>query len=110
MKLSKEDLKAQVDSLEVADDVKIELLENIEDSVEVTEGDTSELDTLRAELDKVKADYEDLNAKYEELKIKYKERFLQGDPVEEVEVETEEEIKEEPRKFEDLFDEEGEIK
>lgn len=109
MKLSKEDLKAQVDSLEVADDVKIELLENIEDSVEVTEVDTSELDTLRAELDKTKADYEDLNAKYEELKIKYKERFLQGDPVE-VEVETEEETTEGPRKFEDLFDEEGEIK
>jgi len=100
MKLSKEELISKIDGLEIDDTIKIELMEDITDSMEVTEVDNSEL--------------EEVKAKYEELKTKYKERFLKGDEVatetEVVEKEEVEEDEEEPRKYEDLFDEKGELK
>ncbi len=66
MKLSKEELKQKIsDSITDNDDLVIELLEDIEDSMEENSTqDNSEL--------------EDLREKYDELKIKYKERFLSG--------------------------------
>ena len=101
MKLSKDELISKINGLEIDDNVKIELMEDVTDSMEVTpEVDNSEL--------------EEVKAKYEELKTKYKERFLKGDEVatetEVVEKEEVEENEEEPRKYEDLFDEKGELK
>lgn len=101
MKLSKDELISKINGLEIDDEVKISLLEDVTDSMEVTpEVDNTEL--------------EEVKAKYEELKTKYKERFLKGDEVatetEVVEKEEVEEDEEEPRKYEDLFDEKGELK
>ena len=87
MKLSKEELSAKINDLAIDDEIKISLMEDIADSVEVaeTEDKTGEL--------------EELKIKYEALKEKYKERFLKGDEVEEEkkeETDTEdEELKEE---------------
>lgn len=101
MKLSKDELISKINGLEIDDEVKISLLEDVTDSMEVAE----EVDNT--ELEEVKA-------KYEELKTKYKERFLKGDEVatetEVVEKEEVEEDEEEPRKYEDLFDKKGELK
>ena len=100
MKLSKEELISKINGLEIDDNVKIELMEDVTDSFEVSETDNTEL--------------EEVKTKYEELKTKYKERFLKGDEVatetEVVEKEEVEEDEEEPRKYEDLFDEKGELK
>lgn len=63
MKLSKEDLKKKVNEMEIDDEKKIELLEDIEDSFEAQE-DNGEL--------------EEIKTKYEELKEKYKARFFDG--------------------------------
>ena len=81
MKLSKEELKQKiVDSIE-DEELQITLLEDIEDSFDTEETDTSE--------------YDELKAKYDELKSKYKERFLKGkEETEEKEKEEEEEIEE----------------
>ena len=65
-KMSKDELISKINGLEIDDNVKIELMEDVTDSMEVTpEVDNSEL--------------EEVKAKYEELKTKYKERFLKGD-------------------------------
>lgn len=65
MKLSKEDLISKINGLEIDDNAKIELMEDVTDSFEVSETDNTEL--------------EEVKTKYEELKTKYKERFLKGD-------------------------------
>lgn len=100
MKLSKEELKQKVNELVTDNDIAIQLLEDIEDSMEVGEVDTSKIDELQA--------------KFDDLQEKYKQRFLKGDEVatgtEVVEKEEVEEDEEEPRKYEDLFDEKGELK
>lgn len=77
MKLSKEDFKKKVNEMEIDDETKIELLEDIEDSFEV-ESDNTEL--------------EEIKTKYEELKEKYKARFLDSDSKEDEE--GKEEVKE----------------
>ena len=82
MKLSKEELKKKIDEVVADDEIKISLLEDIEDSMEVSD-----------ESEKVeKSAYDDVVAKYEELKTKYKERFLKGD--EESAEEKEEDVEE----------------
>lgn len=98
MKLSKEELKQKVNELVTDNDIAIQLLEDIEDSMEVGEVDTAKIDELQAKLD--------------DLQEKYKQRFLKGDEVttEVVEKEEVEEDEEEPRKYEDLFDEKGDLK
>lgn len=78
MKLSKEDLKAKVNEIVTDNDIAIQLLEDIEDSMEVGEVDTSKIDELQAKLD--------------DLQEKYKQRFLKGDDKKE---EVDEELKEE---------------
>ena len=104
MKLSKEDLKKKITEVVEDEDTQISLLEDIEDSfVEPDEVDTVE-----------KTTYDELETKYKDLQEKYKQRFLKGDEVatetEVVEKEEVEEDEEEPRKYEDLFDEKGELK
>ena len=65
MKLSKDELKQKVNELVTDNDIAIQLLEDIEDSMEVGEVDKSKLDELQAKLD--------------DLQEKYKQRFLKGD-------------------------------
>ena len=69
MKLSKEDLKKKIDEKVVDEDVKIELLEDIEDSFETEDNGA----------------IVELQAKYDELKEKYKARFLDGESSDEEE-------------------------
>ena len=65
MKLSKEELKQKVNELVTDNDIAIQLLEDIEDSMEVGEVDTAKIDELQTKL--------------EDLQEKYKQRFLKGD-------------------------------
>ena len=81
MKLSKEELISKINDLEIDDNVKIELMEDVTDSMEVAqEVDNSEI--------------EEIKTKYEELKTKYKERFLKGDEKEDSEKEESDEMEE----------------
>lgn len=99
MKLSKEELKAKINEVITDDDLKISLLEDIEDSVDVTD------ETEKVE----KSAYDELEIKYNELKEKYKERFLNSDVKEEVVEETEEEPKEDDViDVKDIFEEKEE--
>ena len=79
-KYSAEELSSRINDLELDDDVKISLMEDITDSVSPDESE--ELASVRAELEKAKADYE-------ELKEKYKARFLKAVETEEEEVKDE---------------------
>ena len=65
MKLSKDELKQKVNELVTDNEIAIQLLEDIEDSMEVGEVDTAKIDELQAKLD--------------DLQEKYKQRFLKGD-------------------------------
>lgn len=77
MKLSKDELKQKVNELVTDNDIAIQLLEDIEDSMEVGEVDTAKIDELQAKLD--------------DLQEKYKQRFLKGEnKKEEVDEELEE--------------------
>ena len=62
MKLSKDELISKINGLEIDDEVKISLLEDVTDSMEVAE----EVDNT--ELEEVKAKYEDLFDEKGELK------------------------------------------
>ena len=66
-KFTAEELSSRINELEIDDDVKISLMEDITDSVSPAESE--ELSSLASELEKAKLDYE-------ELKTKYKERFI----------------------------------
>ena len=79
-KYSAEELSSRINDLELDDDVKISLMEDITDSVSPDESE--ELAGMKAELEKSKADYE-------ELKEKYKARFLKAVESEEEEVKDE---------------------
>lgn len=79
-KYSAEELSSRVNELDLDDDIKISLMEDITDSVSPDESE--ELAGIKSELEKSKADYE-------ELKEKYKARFLKA-----VESEEKEEVKE----------------
>lgn len=85
-KYSAEELSSRLNELELDDEVKISLMEDITDSVSPDESE--ELAGLKSELEKVKADYE-------ELKEKYKARFLKAVESEEVKEEVEDEDLEE---------------
>lgn len=67
MKLSKDELKQKIVEKITDEDTQIELLEDIEDSMDIV--DNSEVETLKAE-------NEDLKTKYDDIKSKYKNRFL----------------------------------
>ena len=65
-KLSKQDLKQKLSEKVTDEDILIELLEDIEDSMEVVE-------------DSVNTEVEELKTQLADLKAKYKERFLKGE-------------------------------
>lgn len=71
MKLSKEELKQKIDEKITDEDLKIELLEDVEDSVEAETVDETE----KVE----KTAYDEVVAERDEIKRKYKERFLSGE-------------------------------
>ena len=89
MKLTKEEFIEKVTSKEIDDDLKMELLEDIADSIDNTEVVVSE-----DEFKKMSDDLEALSVKYEELKKKYIERFTtsEDDEKSDEEEEKEEEI------------------
>ena len=89
-KYSAEELSSRINDLELDDDVKISLMEDITDSVSPDESE--ELASVRAELEKAKADYE-------ELKEKYKARFLKA-----VESEEEKEVEDEDLEEKEVID------
>ena len=89
-KYSAEELSSRINDLELDDDVKISLMEDITDSVST--GESEELTSLREEMDKVKSEYE-------ELKEKYKSRFLQA-----VETEEAKEVKDEDLEEKEVID------
>lgn len=68
-KYSAEELSSRINDLELDDDVKISLMEDITDSVSPDESE--ELASLKAEIEKA-------HAELEELKEKYKARFLKA--------------------------------
>lgn len=84
-KFSAEELSGRINELELDDDIKIGLMEDITDSISPDESE--ELATLKAEIEKVKAEYE-------ELKEKYKARFLKAVDSEEEEKEESEDLEE----------------
>ena len=79
-KYSAEELSSRINELELDDDLKISLMEDITDSISADESE--ELTRVQSELEKVKADYE-------ELKEKYKARFLKAVESEDVKDEIE---------------------
>ena len=74
-KYSAEELSSRINDLELDDEVKISLMEDITDSISPDESE--ELANLRNEVEKAHADYE-------ELKEKYKARFLKASEDDEV--------------------------
>ena len=90
MKLSKDELISKINGLEIDDNVKIELMEDVTDSMEVApEVDNTEIERLKAE--------------NEDLRTKYKERFLKAEEVAE-EVKEEEKEDGEELKEEEVID------
>lgn len=89
-KYSAEELSSRINELELDDDVKISLMEDITDSV--TPDESEELATLKGEVEKAHADYE-------ELKEKYKARFLKA-----VDTEEEKEVKDEELEEKEVID------
>lgn len=72
MKLSKDELKAKIDEKITDEDLKIELLEDIEDSLDVVEDEVEKV---------LKEDYDKVMAELADLKEKYKARFLSKDEI-----------------------------
>ena len=93
MKLSKEELKKKIDEKIEDEDLKIELLEDIEDSVDISD------DTEKVE----KTAYDEVVAERDEIKRKYKERFLSSEEVKENTEESEENT-EESEETEEVID------
>lgn len=75
MVLSKEEFKKKIDTLEISEDKKIEILEDIEDS---WSEDVNEEYRARYEVEKkeMEASIANLEAEIVNLKAKYKERFF----------------------------------
>lgn len=95
MKLSKEELLARVNGLEIDDEVKIALMEDVDDSMATSENAIDE-----AVLESTKNELEDLKIKYEDLKLRYKERFLTGEEI----AEEEEKDKDEEEDVDEVID------
>lgn len=82
-KLSKEELIKKVSEKVMDEDVQIELMEDITDSMEVENVDTSSEDKTRIE---------ELETQVKELKQKYKDRFLKGSDEKENEEKEDEDV------------------
>ena len=87
MKLSKEDLLRKVSERVNDEELAIELMEDISDSMEVTETNTDAI-----ELETVKSKLEDMTYKYTSLQQRFKERFFEGPDHSDEEIETESNI------------------
>ena len=72
MKMSKDDLLKKIDTLEIPDDTKVVLMEDVTDSFEEAKQE------------------DDYKAKYEDILTKYKSRFLDSGAAEAKPAETEE--------------------
>lgn len=72
MKMSKDDLLKKIDTLEIPDDTKVVLMEDVTDSFEESKQE------------------DDYKAKYEDILTKYKSRFLDSTEAKEKPAETEE--------------------
>ena len=84
------------------DDLLIELMEDISDSVD---GESAEITALKEEISKKELEINDLKMKYEDLKSKYKERFLSSEElVDKLEEEKVEEIPEESLEEKEVVD------
>ena len=92
MKLSKEELSAKINDLEIDEEIKVSLMEDIADSID---GSTEATDG---------GELEELKIKYEALRDKYKERFLKGNDETEEEVKEDEETEDEELKEEEVID------
>lgn len=101
-KLSKNELmKKYVDAIS-DENLSIEFMEDVTDSLEDS---SEEIDALKAELDSLKLEMENKVADLETLKAKYKERFLSSDVIDEIKEEiNEEEIYEEKEDKEEVID------
>lgn len=91
-KYSAEELSSRINELELDDDVKISLMEDITDSISPAESE---------ELASIKAEIEKKDAEIEELKERYKARFLKA---EEVKEEVSEEVKDEDLEEKEVID------
>lgn len=78
MKLSKDELKAKIDEKITDEDLKIELLEDVEDSIDIVEDEVEKV---------LKEDYDKILNELADLKEKYKARFLSKDDIVEEKVE-----------------------
>ena len=72
MKLSKDELKAKIDEKITDEDLKIELLEDVEDSIEDVVDEAEKV---------LKEDYDKVLSELADLKEKYKARFLSKDEI-----------------------------
>lgn len=90
MKLSKEELSAKINDLDIDEEIKVSLMEDIADSIE---GGVETEDN---------GEFEELKIKYESLREKYKERFLKGN--DETEEKEDEEKDDDELKEEEVID------
>ena len=88
--ISKKDLKEKVDKLDISEDNKIELFEDIDDSIK----EETEEKVLKSEYDAIVLERDNIKKELEDVKRKYKERFLSGEEVKALNTE-DEELKEE---------------
>ena len=82
-KLSKDELVQKINEKVMDEDVKIELMEDVTDSL--NENETNEEDKQRID---------ELETKYKDLQTKYKERFLKGNDVDDKKEEKSDELDE----------------
>lgn len=85
-KFTAEEINGRINDLDIDEDVKISLMEDITDSL--TSEENEELETMKTEM-------ESLKSKYDDLQNKYKERFLKAVEVEKEDEKTEEKEDEE---------------
>lgn len=76
-KYSAEELSSRINELDLDDEVKISLMEDITDSI--TNEDSEEVASLKSELDKKQSELDEKTKNFDELKEKYKSRFLKAD-------------------------------
>ena len=72
-KYSSSDLNKRIDELEIDEELKVSLMEDITDSIV---DESAEIEKLKAEIEKLKADVEEKSRLYDELLGKYKSRFM----------------------------------
>ena len=85
-KFTKEELASRINDLEIADDVKLSLMEDVSDSI------IDEAEAIKEVSDKLEAKTKE----YDDLLAKYKERFMTSDKEvdeeQDLDVETDEEV------------------